>query len=202
MVSAYENAHLLPSDLRRASRRFFSSMSLVTRIDLTAGKADCALSVSSHAEARMFALTLRRFPLLSLSAEGFSSRVESPLGPMLLLRVLPLRDFFGEGAEGSLKDKPVPSPSAMFSLASSLAMLEALRGVEVVVLVQSRLASDEKRLVNKHDGPCTGGRSPCHLTRTGKKIALVHRIILKKQFAVSISFNKGHAYAHNWGGHF
>jgi hypothetical protein len=37
--------HDLPSDLRRASLRFFSSSSFEERIDLTAGmKADCAVS--------------------------------------------------------------------------------------------------------------------------------------------------------------
>lgn len=71
--------------------------------------------------------TLRLFPLLSFSADGFPSRVPSPLGPMLLLRVL--RDFFGDGAAGALKDEPAISPSAMFSLVSSLAMLrDCVRG--------------------------------------------------------------------------
>ncbi len=38
----------VPSDLRRASRRFFSSSSFEARMDLTAGmKADCSISIHS-----------------------------------------------------------------------------------------------------------------------------------------------------------
>jgi hypothetical protein len=133
---------VLPSDLRRASRRFFSSSSLDERIDLTAGtKADCARSVLEHlihvAEMR----TLRRFPLLSFRA-GSSNAPRLP-GPMLLLRVFlaGFDTFFGDWA-GVLRDAPAKRPSAMFSLPWSPAMMCcacacACAGRVVVVLKHS-----------------------------------------------------------------
>lgn len=93
----------LPSDLRRASRLFFSSSSLDARMDLTAGmNAD-----------------LRRLPVDSFSAGASSS--PRPPGPMLLLRVL-RAVFFGDSAgKGALRDMLARRPSAMFSLPSAMA---------------------------------------------------------------------------------
>lgn len=123
------HVRIVPSDLRRASRRFFSSISFDTRIDLTAGmNADYTMLVIRLLNCAQVEHTLRLFPLLSLSADGFSSSAPSPLGPMLLLRVF---FFFGEdagGCRGALKDT---SPSAMFSLASSFAIVACVCGVGV-----------------------------------------------------------------------
>lgn len=113
------NACDIPSDLRRASLRFFSSSSLEDRIDLTAGmKAD-----------------FRRFPLLCFSAGGSLS--VRPPGPMLLLRVL-RDDFRGDSAgaskdTGAAKDVLAIRPSAIFSLASVSAMVCAKSRWDVMV---------------------------------------------------------------------
>jgi hypothetical protein len=125
-----------PRDLRRASRRFFSSSSLEARMDLTAGiKAD-----------------FLRFPLLSLSAGASSS--PRPPGPMLLLRAL-REDFAGED-EVALGFARAISPSAMFSLPFVTAMVRKVvvgcgddaRDQSVKVNSQARFGKQAKRSVH------------------------------------------------------
>lgn len=115
----------VPSDFRRASRRFLSSSSFEARMDLTAGmKADYAPSAMlERSSSARSAHTLRRFPLVSFSAGA--SGAPRPPGPMLLLRVF--REDFFDDSTGALKDAPATSPSAMFSLPRSLAMVRGWR---------------------------------------------------------------------------
>lgn len=126
------HARDVPSDLRRASLRFFSSSSLDDRIDLTAGmKAD-----------------LRLFPLLCFSAGGSLSA--RPPGPMLLLRVF-REDLRGDSAGASkdvvaLKEVLATRPSAMFSLPSALvsAMVCAKSRRDVMVVLLGIEASKQE----------------------------------------------------------
>lgn len=98
-----------PSDLRRASRRFFSSSSFDARIDLTAGmKAD-----------------FLRFPLLSFNAGASSS--PRPPGPMLLLRAL--REDLAGDVVAALGFALATRPSAMFPFPSVAAILKCCGGV-------------------------------------------------------------------------
>ena len=70
-------------------------------------------------------LTFLLLPELSFSAG--SSRAPRPPEPMLLLRIR-LDDFFGDRADDLLKDELATSPSAMFSLSKSPAMMECGMG--------------------------------------------------------------------------